>query len=67
MTGACTRCLKLTGAAAPVAPALTRALNSYLCMTPTMTLLTDMHPLKVEKENNDDKIYDFKRGRVLFI
>ena len=29
MTGACTHCPKLTGAAAPVAPALTRALIPY--------------------------------------
>ena len=34
-------------------------------MIPMMTLLTDMHPLKVEKkdddDNDDDKIYDIKR------
>ena len=33
----------------------------YDCTTPMMTLLTDMHPLKVEKEDNDDNIYDIKR------
>ena len=34
----------------------------YGCMTPMMTLLTDMHPLKVEKKDDDnDKIYDIKR------
>ena len=42
MTGACTRCLKLTGAAAPVAPALTRALKYMRIMKPTskLTLLS---------------------------
>ena len=38
-------------------------------MTPMMTLLTDIHPLKVEKkdddddndDNDDNKIYDIKR------
>ena len=35
-------------------------------MIPMMTLLTDMHPLKVEKKDDDDdddndKIYDIKR------
>ena len=37
-------------------------------MTPMMTLLTDLHPLKVEKKHDDDNdddddnnIYDIKR------
>ena len=35
---------------------------SSVCTTPMMTLLTDMHPLNVEKKDNDDnKISDIKR------
>ena len=34
----------------------------YDSTTPIMTLLTDMHPLNVEKkDNDDDKISDIKR------